>query len=99
MAAMSMTAGYLHWKWKKKIEPKEYNAVCTQKKQAYSNECSPWKLPHPLNKYIMLWFNFISLCFGFLLMYDNELKTKINKIETKDKTEPQHIHTVTLLLW
>ena len=46
----------------------------------------------------MLWFNFISLCFGFLLMYDNELKTKRNKIETKDKTEPQHIHTVTLLL-
>lgn len=27
-------------------------------------------------------------------MYDNELKTKINKIETKDKTEPQHMYTL-----
>ena len=29
-----------------------------------------------------------------MLMYDNELKTKINKIETKDKIEPQHMYTL-----
>ena len=27
-----------------------------------------------------------------MVMYDNEFKTEGNKIETKDKTEPQHIH-------
>ena len=27
-------------------------------------------------------------------MYDNELKTKINKIETKDKIEAQHMYTL-----
>ena len=27
-------------------------------------------------------------------MYDNELKTKINKIEAKDKIEPQHMYTL-----
>ena len=32
--------------------------------------------------------------FWDMLMYDNELKTKINKIETKDKTEPQHMYTL-----
>ena len=45
----------------------------------------------------MLWFNFILglnfifLLFWGMLMYDNEFKTKGNKIETKDKIEPQHI--------
>ena len=29
-----------------------------------------------------------------MLMYDNELKTKINKIETKDKIEAQHMYTL-----
>jgi len=27
-----------------------------------------------------------------MVMYDNELKSKENKIWTKDKIEPQHIH-------
>ena len=44
----------------------------------------------------MSWFNFILglnfilFCFLGMLMYDNELKTKEKKIETKDKIEPQH---------
>ena len=32
--------------------------------------------------------------FWDMLMYDNELKTKINKIEAKDKIEPQHMYTL-----
>ena len=36
------------------------------------------------------WFKFYFLLFLGMLMYDNELKTKENKIETKDKIEPQH---------
>ena len=28
-----------------------------------------------------------------MVMYDNEFKTKENKIWTKDKNEPQHMHT------
>ena len=31
-------------------------------------------------------------------MYDNELKTKINKIETKDKIEPQHMYTLIFMI-
>ena len=27
-----------------------------------------------------------------MVMYDNEFKTQENKIQTKDKIEPQHIH-------
>ena len=27
-----------------------------------------------------------------MVMYDNEFKTKENKIQTKDKIEPQHIY-------
>ena len=27
-------------------------------------------------------------------MYDNEFKTKKNRIKTKDKTEPQHMHNL-----
>ena len=27
-----------------------------------------------------------------MIIYDNELKTKQNKIWTQDKIEPQHIH-------
>ena len=46
----------------------------------------------------MLWFNFIlGLNFLFFCFwvwkynYDNEFETKANKIQTKDKIEPQHI--------
>ena len=39
---------------------------------------------------VQLWFNFIFLCFGILVMYDNAFETKENKIYTKDKIEPQH---------
>ena len=31
-------------------------------------------------------------------MYDNQVETKENKIQTKDKIEPQHIHTVTFII-
>ena len=42
--------------------------------------------------------NFISLCFG-MVMYDNEIKTKGNKIQTRDKIEPQQLYQcVTLCL-
>ena len=37
------------------------------------------------------WFKFYFLLFLGMLMYDNEFKTKENKIKTKDKIEPQHI--------
>ena len=36
----------------------------------------------------MLWLNFV-----FGPVYDNEFETKENKILTKNKTEPQHIHS------
>ena len=29
-----------------------------------------------------------------MVMYDNEFETKENKIETKEKIEPQHIYCV-----
>lgn len=32
-------------------------------------------------------------------MYDNELKTKINKIETKDKIEPYQLHYITIIIY
>ena len=43
----------------------------------------------------MLWFNFIPSLnlyplFWAMVMYDNEFKTNGNKIQTKDKIEPQH---------
>ena len=38
------------------------------------------------------WFKFyFSLSLG-MIMYDNEFETKENKIQTKDKTEPQQIY-------
>ena len=37
------------------------------------------------------WFKFYFLLNLGVVMYDNELKTKENKIETKDKIEPQQI--------
>ena len=45
----------------------------------------------------MLWFNFIFglnfIFFRFWVWYcDNDFETKENKIETKDKFEPQHIY-------
>ena len=33
------------------------------------------------------------LLFLGVVLYDNEFETKENKIWTKDKIEPQHIHT------
>ena len=36
------------------------------------------------------WFNFFFILFLGILMYDNELETRENKIKTKDKIEPQH---------
>ena len=38
------------------------------------------------------WFKFyFPLCWG-MVMYDNEFKTKENKIKIKGKIEPQHCH-------
>ena len=38
------------------------------------------------------WFKFyFPLCLG-MVMNDNEFETKENKIQTRDKTEPQHRH-------
>ena len=37
------------------------------------------------------WFKFNFSLFSGMVMYDNEFKTKPNKIETNDKIEPQHI--------
>ena len=46
-----------------------------------------------------MWFNFILSWFKFyfplflgMLMYDNEFKTKKNKIWSKDKIKLQHLH-------
>ena len=33
-----------------------------------------------------------------MVMYDNEFKTKENKIQTKEKIEPQHTHSVILVI-
>ena len=38
------------------------------------------------------WFKFYFPLFLGTVMYDNEFKTKENKIRTKDKIEPQQIH-------
>ena len=38
------------------------------------------------------WFKFYFLLFWGMVIYDNEFETKKNKIWTKDKIEPQHIH-------
>ena len=40
------------------------------------------------------WFKFYFLLFLGMVMYDNELKTKENKIWTKDKIEPQQLHVL-----
>ena len=37
------------------------------------------------------WFKFYFLLFLGMVIYDNEFETTKNKIQTKDKTEPQHI--------
>ena len=37
------------------------------------------------------WFKFYFPLFLGEVMHDNEFKTKENKIQTKDKIEPQHI--------
>ena len=44
------------------------------------------------NIYVVVQFYF--RLFWDVMMYDNELKTKMNKIETKDKIEPQHMYTL-----
>ena len=41
---------------------------------------------------IYLWFKFYFLLFLGIVMYDNEIETKENKIWTKDKIEPKHTH-------
>ena len=38
------------------------------------------------------WFNFYFPLFLGMVICDNEFETKENKIQTKDKIEPQHIH-------
>ena len=37
------------------------------------------------------WFKFYFLLSLGMVIYDNEFETTKNKIQTKDKTEPQHI--------
>ena len=39
-----------------------------------------------------IWFKFYFLSFLGMVLYDNDFETKENKIETKDKFEPQHIY-------
>ena len=39
------------------------------------------------------WFKFYFPLFWSMVMYDNEFKTKGNKIQTKEKIEPQRIHS------
>ena len=38
------------------------------------------------------WFKFSFSLLCALVMYDNEFKTKENKIEIKERIKPQHIH-------
>ena len=38
------------------------------------------------------WFKFYFLLFLGIVMYDNEFETKENRIWTKDKIKPQHVH-------
>ena len=38
------------------------------------------------------WFKFYFPLFLGMIIYDNEFEKKENKIRTKDKIEPQHIH-------
>ena len=42
----------------------------------------------------LCWVKFYFPLFWGKVMYDNEFQTKGNKIETKDKIEPQHINTI-----
>ena len=42
------------------------------------------------------WFKFYFPLFLGMVMYDNEFKTKENKIGTKGKIEPQHIFSQVL---
>ena len=44
------------------------------------------------------WFEFYFPLFWGVVMYDNQVETKENKIQTKDKIEPQHVHTVTFII-
>ena len=44
-----------------------------------------------VDQYFYPWFNFCFPLFWGILMYDNELKAKGNKIQTKDKIVPQHL--------
>ena len=46
-----------------------------------------------------LWFKLYFRLFLGMVMYDNEFKTKGNKISTKDKTEPQHVLLILHLLY
>ena len=34
-----------------------------------------------------------------MVMYDNEFKTKGNKIQTKDKIEPYQLHYITIIIY
>ena len=40
------------------------------------------------------WFKFHFSLFWGMVIYDNEFRTKENKIEIMDKIEPQHIFTI-----
>ena len=53
-------------------------------------------MPHPLNNSIIYYVvvEFYFPLFWDMLMDDSELKTKRNKIETKDKIEHQHMYTL-----
>ena len=48
---------------------------------------------YPWFEFYFLGLNFFILPFLGMVMYNNEFKTKGNKIQTKDKIEPQHIQT------
>ena len=52
------------------------------------------KFPRVLHIYVVVqfypWFKFYFPLFCGMVMYDNEFKT--NKIQTKEKIEPQHIY-------
>ena len=59
--------------------------------------------PFPVTVYVVVqfcpWFKFYFLLFWGMVIYDNEFETKKNKIWTKDKIEPQHIHNPTKSFW
>ena len=45
------------------------------------------------------WFKFYFPLLLGMVMYDNEFKTKGNKIQTKDQIEPRQLHYITIIIY